>query len=130
MAVCFSFQALGTLLARQRDDQLLAACWSTRTPTYNCTPQCYFSCELLLFIYLYILYACISVLNIWSSQMALVVKNLPASAEGIRDIGLILGLGRFPGEGIGYPLQYFCLENLMDRGALLAMLHRVAKSQA
>ena len=83
-----------------------------------------------IFIYLYILYACISVLNIWSSQMALVVKNLPASAEGIRDIGLILGLGRFPGEGIGYPLQYFCLENLMDRGALLAMLHRVAKSQA
>lgn len=56
LAVCFSFQALGTLLARQRDDQLLAACWSTRTPTYNCTPQCYFSCELLLFIYLYIFF--------------------------------------------------------------------------
>ena len=83
-----------------------------------------------IFTYLYILYACISVLNIWFSQMALVVKNLPASAEGIRDVGLILGLGRFPGEGIGYPLQYFCLENLMDRGALLAMVHRVAKSQA
>ena len=39
--------------------------------------------------------------------MALVVKNLPANAEGIRDVGLILGLGRFLGEGIGYPLQYF-----------------------
>ena len=62
--------------------------------------------------------------------MALVVKNLPTNAEGIRDVGLILGLGRFLGEGIGYPLQYFCMKNLMDRGALLALVHRVAKSQA
>ena len=40
-----------------------------------------------------------------------VVKNLPANAG---DLGLILQLGRFPGEGKGYPLQYSGLENSMD----------------
>ena len=39
------------------------------------------------------------------------------------------GLGRSPGEGKGYPLQYACLENPMDRGAWKAIVHRVAKSQ-
>ena len=33
------------------------------------------------------------------------------------DLGLILGLGRSPGKGNSYPLQYSCLENSMDRGA-------------
>ena len=33
------------------------------------------------------------------------------------DLGLIPGSGRFPGEGNGYPLQYSCLQNSMDRGA-------------
>ena len=37
--------------------------------------------------------------------------------------------GRSPGEGNGYPLQYSCLENPMDRGAWQATLHRFAKSQ-
>ena len=41
-------------------------------------------------------------------------KNPPASAG---DMGSIPGSGRFPGEGNGNPLQYFCLENLKDRGA-------------
>ena len=49
-----------------------------------------------------------------ASQVALVVKNLPADAG---DMGLISGLGRFPGGGHGNPLQYSCLENPMDRGA-------------
>ena len=49
--------------------------------------------------------------------MALEVKNLPANAGGIRDTGLIPGPGRSPGGGHGNPLQYPCLENLMDRGA-------------
>ena len=40
-----------------------------------------------------------------------------------------LGLGRSSGEGNGYPLQYFCLENSTDRGAWWATVHRVAKSQ-
>ena len=45
------------------------------------------------------------------------VKNLPASEGDVRDVSLISGLGRFPGGGHGIPLQYSCLENLMDRGA-------------
>ena len=49
--------------------------------------------------------------------MELVVKNTPASAGNIRNPGLIPGLGRSPGGGHGNPLQYFCLENPMDRGA-------------
>ena len=43
-----------------------------------------------------------------------VVKNLPANAG---DAGLILGLGRFPGEGNGNPLQHSCLGNPTDRRA-------------
>ena len=43
--------------------------------------------------------------------MALVVKNLPANAGDIRDMGLIPGSGRSPGGGHGNPLQYSCLEN-------------------
>ena len=39
------------------------------------------------------------------------------------------GSGRSPGEGNGYPLQYSCLGNLMDRGAWWATVHRVIKSQ-
>ena len=38
------------------------------------------------------------------------------SAYNVGDLGLIPGSGRSPGEGNGYPLQYFCLENSMDRG--------------
>ena len=49
--------------------------------------------------------------------MALVVKNPPASAGDVRDLGLIPGLGRSPGEGNGNPLQCSGLENPMDREA-------------
>ena len=59
----------------------------------------------------------------------LVVKNLPANAEGVRDPGSIYGSGRCPVEGNGNPLQYSCLENPMDRGAWWATVHRVAKTQ-
>ena len=44
------------------------------------------------------------------------VKNLPASAGGVRDVSSIPGLGRSPGGGNGNPLQYSCLGNLLDRG--------------
>ena len=44
------------------------------------------------------------------------------------DPGLIPGLGRSPGEGTGYPLQYSCLESLMDRGAWQAAVHGVTES--
>ena len=43
------------------------------------------------------------------------VKNLPANAGDINDSDSIPGSGRSPGEGDGYPLQYFCLENPMDK---------------
>ena len=54
---------------------------------------------------------------IGTSQVVPVVKNLPAKAGDIRDVGSIPVLGRFPGEGLGNPLQYSCLENPMNRGA-------------
>ena len=60
--------------------------------------------------------------------MPLVVKNPPANAGGVRDSGSIPRLGRSPGGGHSNPLQYSCLENLMDRGAWWATVHRVAKS--
>ena len=59
--------------------------------------------------------------------MALTVKNLPASAGDVRDIGSIPGSGRSPGEGNSNPLQYSCLENSMDQGAQWATVHGVAK---
>ena len=42
----------------------------------------------------------------WASQVVLVVKNLPANAGDIRDVGSIPGWGRSPGGGHGIPLQY------------------------
>ena len=57
------------------------------------------------------------------------VKNLPANAGDIRDEGLIPGLARSPGGGHGNPLQYFCLENPMGRGAWQGTVHRNTKSQ-
>ena len=59
----------------------------------------------------------------------LVVKNPPADGGDIRDTGWIPGSGRSPGRGSGYPLQYSCLENPMDRGAWWATVHGVSKSQ-
>ena len=57
------------------------------------------------------------------------VKNPPASAGDIRDIGSIPGSGWSPGEGHGNPSQYSCLENPMDRGALQATVSGAAKNQ-
>ena len=64
-----------------------------------------------------------------ASHVALVVKNLPANAGDVRDVEMILGSGRSPGEGNGSLFQYFCLGNPMDRETWQAMVHRVAKSQ-
>ena len=58
------------------------------------------------------------------------VKNPPANAGDSRDRGLIPGLGRSPGGGIGNSLQYFCLENPMDRGAWQATVSGVIASDA
>ena len=58
--------------------------------------------------------------------MAQPVENPPAN---LGDAGSIPRSGRFPGEGNSNPLQYSCLENSMGRGAWLAIVHAVAKSQ-
>ena len=63
-----------------------------------------------------------------ASQVALVIKNPPASAGDIKDVGSIPGLGRSPGGGHGNPLQDSCLENPMDRGARQSTVHGVTKS--
>ena len=66
----------------------------------------------------------------------LVIGGFPCSSVGKESAcsagnpGLIPGLGRSPGEGNGNPLQYPCLENLMDRGAWWTAVHGVTKSQA
>ena len=63
------------------------------------------------------------------SQGVLVVKNMPVNAGDLRDVGLILGLGRSPGEGNGNPLKYSCLENPMDIGASKPTVYSIGKSR-
>ena len=57
------------------------------------------------------------------------VSDGKESACNAGDPGLIPGLGRSPGEGNGYPIQYSCLENFIDRGAWWATVLGVAKNQ-
>ena len=52
-----------------------------------------------------------------TSQVVLVVKNLPVNAGDRREVGSIPGLGQSPGGRHGNPLRYSRLENPMDRGA-------------
>ena len=65
-----------------------------------------------------------------ASQVALVVKTLPANAGDVRDEASIPGWGRSSGGRNGTPLQYSCLENPMDRGAWWATVHMVPTSGA
>ena len=52
-----------------------------------------------------------------ASKVVLMVKNPPANARDMRDLGSVPESGRSPGGGHGHPLQYSCLENPMDQGA-------------
>ena len=61
----------------------------------------------------------------YSSLVAQIIKNLPAMQV---DLGLIPGSGKSPGEGDSNPLQYFHLENSINRGAWRATVHGVANS--
>ena len=54
------------------------------------------------------------------------IKEPTCSAE---DLGSVPGLGRFPREETGYPFQYSCLENHLDRGTWQATVYRVTKSR-
>ena len=65
--------------------------------------------------------------TIQASQVALVVKNLPANAGDTRKVSLIPGWERSPGGGHSNPLQYSCLESSMDRGAWWATVHWVER---
>ena len=65
--------------------------------------------------------------KIKTSQMTLVVKNLPASAGDAKDKGSISGSGRSLGGGHGNPFLYSCLENPMDRGAWWAAVMGLQK---
>ena len=65
----------------------------------------------------------------WASQVALVVKNLPANAGNASNMDSVLGSGRFPIRGNCNQLQYSRLEISMGRGAWWATVHGVAKSQ-
>ena len=61
-----------------------------------------------------------------ASKMALVVKNLPADAGGVRDARSVPGWGRFPGGGHGNQLQYSCLERSSLSGSVV---HGITKSE-
>ena len=61
-------------------------------------------------------------------QVVLVVKNLPANAEDVGNMGSVPGSGRCPGGGHGNLPQYSCLKNPTDRGAWRATVHGVTKS--
>ena len=63
-----------------------------------------------------------------TSQVALMVKNLPANAGDARYAGLVPGSRRSLGGGNGNPLQYSCLENPIDKGVWQATVHGVVKS--
>ena len=71
------------------------------------------------FIFIFKMYLVVLGLS-WASQVELVVKNLSVNAGDLRVVGSIPGSGRSPREGNGNILQYSCLENPMDRGALQA----------
>ena len=57
------------------------------------------------------------------------IKNPPANARDVRDVGLVPGSGRSPGGGHGNPLQYSCLKNPIAREGWGARVHRVTKNQ-
>ena len=70
----------------------------------------------------------------WQATLAFLPGESPGqrSLMGARNAGdpcSILGLRISPGVGNGYPLQYSCLKNSMDRGAWWIILHGVTKSQ-
>ena len=66
-------------------------------------------------------------IQIRAFKVALVVKNLTANAEDLRDAGSIPQSGRYPGGGHGNPFQYSCLGNPMDRGDWWATVPGVTK---
>ena len=65
---------------------------------------------------------CLMLRTVWETGCFPGGSDGKESACNVGDLGSILGLGRSPGERNGYPLQYYCLDNYMDRGAMHRML--------
>ena len=71
---------------------------------------------------------CVAIyISVWDSQVAVVVKNLPANIEDTRNASSIPESGRSPGVGNDSPLQYSCLGNPIDRRAWWTKVHAVTK---
>ena len=82
------------------------------------------------------LVACYSMIGFWwVCKQLIYYGDFPGGSDGKEsacnegDLGLIPGLGKSPGEGIGFPVQYSCLENAMDRGAWWATVLGASKSR-
>ena len=87
-------------------------------------PYMYYSMCVYIYIYMYThicIYVCVC---IWGFSYSSVGKESACNAE---DLHSVPGSGRCPGEGNVNSLQYSCLENLMDRGACRATVHRVTR---
>ena len=73
--------------------------------------------------------------NIYSHVLFGFLFGFPGGSDGKEsaynagDLGLTPGSGKYPGKGNGNPLQYFCLENPMDRGTWRIRVRRVTKSR-
>ena len=82
-------------------------------------------CNIYMFVYMSVIYIYIFIF---------IYIGFPGGSDGKEstcnagDLGLFPGLGSSPTEGNGYPLQYSCLENAMDRAAWQAVVHGVTKS--
>ena len=70
---------------------------------------------------------CIPVVGLTLCVESATVGSIEADSRRWLDLGSVPGLGRSPGEGKGYPLQYCGLENSMDRGAWWATVHGVTE---
>ena len=84
------------------------------------------------FLLTYWIYLLVLIAFVWSVSGFLDFpggSDSKESACNAGDPGSVPGLGRSPGEGNGYPLQYTCLENSMDRGASQATIHGVTKNR-
>ena len=81
-----------------------------------------------------VLYPTLSGLFLIRQELTKVINWVPGGSDGKEsacnagDLGLTPGSGRSPGEGSGYPFQYACLENSLDREAWKATFHGVTKS--
>ena len=84
--------------------------------------------RLLIFLLVILIPACASSSPAFYMMYSAYGTDGKESARNVRDPGLILGWGRSPGERNGNPLQYFCLDNPMDRGACRATVHGIAKN--